>query len=542
MVNYALCATQHTNISIFDPSCYEKDCTKKVWVKAMQEKLHSIEKNDTWELCELPKGKRCVGSKWVYKTKYNSDGTIERHKARLVAKGFTQKHGVDFEETFAPVARQEIVRLLLSMAAQNHWSVYHMDVKSAFLNGYLDEEVFVQQPQGFQVQGKEHHVYKLKKALYGLKQAPRAWYTRIDGYFQKFGLMRSKNEPTLYIKREGNQILLVSLYVDDLIYMGSDPILNNKFKADLMNEFEMKDLGLMRYFLGMEVHQCQEEIFVCQSKYAKDMLSKYGMMNCTGVHNHVAHGELLCKDDGAPKASVIEFRSIVGSLMFLCNTRPDIQFAVSLVSRYMNDPSILHLKAAKRILRYVKGTIGYGLHYSHVDKFELVGFSDSDWGSNLDDRKSTSGQCFSLGSGMITWSSKKQSTVALSSCEAEYIALTVASAQALWLRKLLDEIGEKQHGPTILYCDNQSAIQLAHNPIHHSRPKHFQLKYHFIRDMVEKDQIELHYCNTKINLADIFIKGVVKAQYVMLRDSMVSPLCIKGENVDNSTTNSKHLT
>eukprot|EP00253_Pinus_taeda_P017386 PITA_17386 len=389
--------------------------------------------------------------------------------------------------------------MLISLAAHKQWSIHHMDVKSAFLNGYLEEEVYVEQPQGFEVEGKENNVYKLKKALYGLKQAPRAWYARTDGYFHENGFQRSKNDPTLYYKQEGIDILITSLYVDDLLYMGSSFKMNDKFKAAMMNEFEMKDLGIMKYFLGMEAYQSNNEIFICETKYAQDMLNKFDMLDCHPSPTPSAHGEVLCRDDGANLVDEKTYRSIVGSLIFLTHTRPDITHLVSLVSRYMTNPSEIHMKAAKRIL------------------------SDSDWGGSLDDRKSTSGNCFSFGSGLITWNSKKQSVVALSSTEAEYVAVTSAGTQALWLRKILEEIGEKQVQPTVIYCDNVSAIKLAKNPVHHSGTKHFDMKYHFIRDLVQKKDIELKHINTQHQLADIFTKAVAKDQFLAIRDKIVNP-------------------
>eukprot|EP00253_Pinus_taeda_P006369 PITA_06369 len=389
--------------------------------------------------------------------------------------------------------------MLISLAAHKQWSIHHMDVKSAFLNGYLEEEVHVEQPQGFEVEGKENNVYKLKKALYGLKQAPRAWYARTDGYFHENGFERSKNDPTLYYKQEGIDILIISLYVDDLLYMGSSFKMNDKFKAAMMHEFEMKDLGIMKYFLGMEAYQSNNEIFICETKYAQDMLNKFDMLDCHPSPTPSAHGEVLCRDDGVNLVDEKTYRSIVGSLIFLTHTRPDITHLVSLVSRYMTNPSEIHMKAAKRIL------------------------SDSDWGGSLDDRKSTSGNCFSFGSGLVTWNSKKQSVVALSSTEAEYVAVTSAGTQALWLRKILEEIGEKQVQPTVIYCDNVSAIKLAKNPVHHSRTKHFDMKYHFIIDLVQKKDIELKHINTPHQLADIFTKAVAKDQFLAIRDKIVNP-------------------
>eukprot|EP00253_Pinus_taeda_P011981 PITA_11981 len=382
--------------------------------------------------------------------------------------------------------------MLISLADHKQWSIHHMDVKSAFLNGYLEEEVYVEHPQGFEVEGKENNFYKLKKALYGLKRAPRAWYTRIDGYFQENGFQRSKNDPTLYYKQEGIDILIISLYVDDLLYMGSSFKMNDKFKVAMMNEFEMKDLGIMKYFLGMEVYQSKDEIFICQTKYAQDMLNKFYMLDCHPSPTPSAHGEVLCRDDGANLVDERTYRSIVESLIFLTHTRLDITYLVSLVSRYMTNPSKIHMKEAKRILRYVKGILNFGIHYYSSEKFNLVRFSDSDWGGSLDD-------------------------------QAEYVAVTSAGTQALWLRKILEEIGEKQVQPTVIYCDNVSAIKLAKNPVHHSRTKHFDMKYHFIRDLVQKKDIELKHINTQHQLADIFTKAVAKDQFLAIRDKIVNP-------------------
>ncbi|KAH9291602.1 hypothetical protein KI387_043209 [Taxus chinensis] len=315
-----------------------------------------------------------------------------------------------------------------------------MDVKSAFLNGFIDEEVYVEQPIGYEIPGKEHLVYKLKRALYGLKQAPRAWYARIDSYFLKKGFIRSSSEPTLYIQHLGNDILIVCLYVDDLIYTGNSPSLMEKFQAEMKQEFEMSDLGLMHYFLGVEVQQQSEGISISQTKYVADLLKRFRMMSCTAVATPVALGEKLTKEDASSKVDATLYRSLVGSLMYLTTTRPDIMYVVSLISRFMQDPHESHWRAAKRILRYVSGTHNFGIHYSPTHKFELCGYTDSDWAGSVDDRKSTSGYIFSLGSGVVSWSSKKQATIALSSAEAEYIAAAAASCQAIWIRRILEDL------------------------------------------------------------------------------------------------------
>ncbi|KAL0392757.1 UNVERIFIED_CONTAM: Retrovirus-related Pol polyprotein from transposon RE1 [Sesamum radiatum] len=377
-----------------------------------------------------------------------------------------------------------------------------MDVKSAFLNGYIDEEIYVEQPQGFIAKGSEEKVLRLKKALYGLKQAPRAWYSRIDKYFMDRGFRRSLSEPTLYIKSQGNDTLIVSLYVDDLIYTGNNEKMIQDFKEDMMKTFEMSDLGLMHFFLGIEINQEKEGIFICQRKYTETLLKKFKMESCKTVTTPLVTGEKYQKEDGSQKVDGSMYRSLIGSLLYLTATRPDIMFATSLLSRFMHSPSQVHYAAAKRILRYLR----------------------------VDDMKSTSGYTFSLGSGIFTWASKKQATVAQSSAEAEYIAAAATSNHAIWLRRILENIGEKQEEPTTIYCDNKSAIAITKNPVQHNRTKHIDIKYHSLREATTRGEIELKYCSTEEQLADIFTKALPRNKFEELR--MKIGVChkhIKGE-------------
>lgn len=324
-------------------------------------------------------------------------------------------------------------------------------MKSAFLNGDLLKEVYVSQPEGFIENGNEGKVYRLKKALYGLKHAPRAWYSKIDAFFLSNNFTRSENEPTLYLKKQSNgSFLVVCLYVDDIIYMGSSQSIVDDFKHSMMSQFEMTDLGLLKYFLGLEVKQSDDGIFVSQEKYATDLLKKFHMTNCEVAVTPMNVNEKLQREDGTAHADGKFYRSLVGGLNHLTHSRPDIAFPVSMVSRYMHNPTRQHLGAAKRILRYVAGTLKFGIWYTRVLDFKLVGFIDSDWAGCLDDRKSTSGNFFTLGSGAITRSSKKQETVALSSSEAEYAAATATARQALFLQKLLSDFDVQQTEATLL--------------------------------------------------------------------------------------------
>ena len=385
-----------------DPISYEEAVKSDKWNKAMDSEIEAIERNNTWELIDMPSGGKVIGVKWIYKTKLNEKGEVDKYKARLVAKGYSQQYGVDYAEVFAPVARLDTVRVILSLAAQYNWTVYQLDVKSAFFHGDLNEEVFVAQPLGYEQKGQEHKVYKLKKALYGLKQAPRAWYSRIESYFMKEGFNKCPHEHTLFVKRmNGGKMLIVCLYVDDLIFNGNDESMFKEFKHSIMNEFDMADLGRMSYFLGLQVLQRSEGIYVSQQKYAQEVLNRFNMDRCNAVHNPIVPGFKMMKDGGI-KVDGTLYKQIVGSLMYLTATRPDMMYVVSLISRYMEQPIELHLKAAKRVLRYLKGTTNFGLFYKKGGNEELVGYTDNDYAGDQDDRKSTSGYVFRLSSGAVS--------------------------------------------------------------------------------------------------------------------------------------------
>lgn len=500
-----------SNIALFscEPHKFEEAVKNEVWQKAMDDEMTTIMKNQTWNLVDLPKNKEVVGLKWIYKNKFNEDGSIQKHKARLVAKGYSQQPGIDFNETFSPVARMETIRTVLAIAAQMELPVYQLDVKSAFLNGELHEEVYVEQPQGYVVKGKENMVYRLHKALYGLKQAPRAWNNKIDNYFINNGFHRSPSEPSLYVKKGGtNEFLIVCLYVDDLIYTGTKPLMLEEFKKAMMKEYEMTDLGLMKYFLGIQVQQKTGEISISQEKYTEDLLKKFNMSMCNPVTTPMALNEKLQKNDGAKKANETLYRSLVGSLMYLTNTRPDIVHSVNMISRFMNDPSQNHFSAAKRILRYLQWTKNIGIKYTKEDDNSLIGYTDSDRAGSIDDRKSTSGYVFCLGTKPISWSSKKQKTIALSSAEAEYIAATDAACEAIWLRRVLENLQQEPETSTKIFCDNMSAIAMTKNPVFHARSKHIELRHHFIRNLVNDGEIQLIFITTKEQLADPFTKAV----------------------------------
>jgi hypothetical protein len=464
----------------------EQALADECWRDAMMTEMNSIQANKTWELSTLPSDHKAIGLKWVYKVKKDPEGNITKYKARLVAKGYAQREGVDFDEVFAPVARIETVRLLLALAAQNGWQVHHMDVKSAFLNGDLKEEVYVQQPPGFVVKGSSGKVLKLKKALYGLRQAPRAWNAKLDSELLKLGFVRNPLEHAVYKRADKHGYLLVGVYVDDLIITGSSEVTIGEFKKEMKKSFSMSDLGLLTYYLGIQVDQKTGVTTLCQSSYALKILENAGMKGCNPSHVPMENRLRLSKNDKSLPVDKTKYRSVIGSLRYLVNTRPDIAYAVRIVSRFMEDPRGSHWSAVKHILRYIAGTVNYGCTYRKQGTTEsnLTGFSDSDLAGDVDDRKSTSGSVFMLGSSLVTWASQKQRVVALSSCEAEYIASANAACQGIWLSRLLGELLGIQAPKVKLLVDNKSAIALSKNPVHHERSKHIDTRYHFIRDCV----------------------------------------------------------
>jgi transposase InsO family protein len=510
-----------------DPDTYEEASKSQVWREAMNAEIMAIEENQTWELTDLPAGAKPIGVKWIFKTKFNESGQIDKCKARLVAKGYSQKYGIDYNEVFAPVARWETIRSVLACAASNNWFVYQLDVKSAFLHGELSEDIYVEQPLGYH-KGDSRKVYKLKKALYGLKQAPRAWYSKIESYFDSKGFQKCPAEHTLFVKVEDRDILIVSVYVDDLIVTGSNEGKIKDFKQSMMKQFAMTDLGKMKYFLGVEVSQTEDGIFIHQSKYASEILDKFGMTNCNSVNNPIVPGSKLVKDENGKAGDAKNYKQIVGSLMYLLATRPDLAFSVCLCARYMDRPTEIHFAAVKRILRYLKGTTGYGIMYKRSARLKLNGWTDSDYAGDLDDRKSTSGYVFMLGNAAVSWSSKKQPIVTLSTTEAEFVAAAACACQSLWLKNVLSHLQVMNDEKILIHCDNSSSIKLSKNPILHGRCKHIDVRFHFLRDLAKDDVIELVHCKSQDQIADIMTKPLKFETFSKIRSNlgMIDAICI----------------
>jgi hypothetical protein len=395
-----------------DPKTFAKASDHPDWDTKMNEEYHSLMENDTWDLVPLPKGRKLVRCKWVYRTMYVSDGSVERHKAHLVAKGFSQVEGIDYHETFFPIAKINSIHLFLALDASHKWEVHQMDVKYAFLHGYLKEEIYVEQPPGY-VQNDSSLVCHLKKSLYGLKKDPRAWYAEMDTFLIATGFFRCHPDPNVYTKKLWSHLIILVLYVDDLILTGRDSKLLNHVKTSLKKKFEMKDLGFLHYFLGLQFLQTNEGIFLSQSNYACDLLHHFHMDDCKPNPSPFQYGVKLTTTYTSLEVDATLYRQLVGSLLYLTHTYPDLSFVVGLVAQYMQMPHEIHWKEAKSILFYVRGTVQFEIHYNSGGTPLLFGFTDSYWYGDPDDRMSTTGYLFILG-WPVSWACKKQQSISLS--------------------------------------------------------------------------------------------------------------------------------
>ncbi|GJR69602.1 retrovirus-related pol polyprotein from transposon TNT 1-94 [Tanacetum coccineum] len=495
-----------------EPKTYKHALEHSCWIEAMQEEIHEFERLDVWILVPCPDNILIIPLKWIFKIKLDEYGDVLKNKARLVAKGYRQEAGIDFEESFAPVARLEAIRLFIAHAASMNMVIFQMDVKTAFLNGELNEVVYVSQPEGFVDPEHPSHVYRLKKALYGLKQAPRAWYDKLSAFLIKSGFTKGVVDPTLFTRKTGKHLLLVQIYVDDIIFASTNPKACKLFAFEMNSTFKMSMMGQMSFFLGLQVSQNPRGIFINQSKYAQEILKKFGFDSCTPIDTPMAERPNLDEDKGGKLIDPTRFRGMVGSLMYLSASRPDIVFAVCMCARYQAKPTEMHLTAIKRIFRYLKGTIHMGLWYPKDSGFELKAFADADYAGCHDTRRSTSGSAQFLGHRLVSWSSKKQKSTAISTTEAEYIALSGCCAQILWMRSQLRDYGFV-FNKIPMYCDNQSAIALCCNSVQHSRSKHIDIRHHFIKEQVERKVVELYFVETKYQLADIFTKALPRERF-----------------------------
>ena len=487
------------------------------WVTAIQEELATLKKAETWEIVERPKERNIVKNKWVFRIKKDAAGAVERYKARLVAKGFTQVFGVDYYDTWAPVAKLGSIRLLLATATQHGWPVDMFDFHSAFLNGELDsnEEVYMELPQGYEEKDPKRYVCKLNKSLYGLKQAGRKWYDALCKALAEIGFKKSEADPAVFYAKSGNDIAILACHVDDCTITGSSKELVQSYKDKLKQKYSLTDLGPANWLLGIKITRDPERrtMSLSQESYIDSILTKFNFTDLkpfsTPMDPSIRFSRDQCPQTIEEIADMkkVPYREAIGSLNYCAvATRPDIAFSVSLLAQFMDNPGRVHWEAVKRIFRYLSGTKNWKLTYGTTDN-GLEGYTDAD-GSSQEHRHAISGYVFLVNGGAISWSSKKQELVTLSTAESEYVAATYAAKEALWLRRIVNEVFEPVTKPMTLYSDSQSAIALTKDGSYHARTKHIDIRYHFIRFVVQNGSIKLIYCPTEEMTADILTKAL----------------------------------
>ncbi|GJZ04322.1 ribonuclease H-like domain-containing protein [Tanacetum coccineum] len=460
-----LCFVTHLNKNSEPRSFFEASQSPQ-WIDAMNLEMSALLENDTWELVELPFGRKALNSKWVWKLKFKSSGEIERYKARLVAMGCAQK-GVDYEETFSPVVKMVTVRCLINLAVNQSWPIYQLDINNAFLYGDLDETVYMKPPQGF-YPGNDKLVCRLKKSIYGLKQSPRQWNAKLTSVLVENGFCQSKSDYSLYTKSVGDVFLALLVYVDDIIVTGNNAEEIEKFKVFLKGKFKIKDLGKLKYFLGIEVVDTSSGICFKSKK--------------------------ICV--------------------------PVISYAVHCLCRFMHSPLNSHLKIAFKILRYLKGSPGLGILVAKSSGMSLKAFSDADWAKCIVTRRSVTGYCVFLNGNLVSWKSKKQNTLSKSSAEAEYRALASVTSEVTWILKILKDLQCNDLLPVDLFCDSNSAIKIAANPVFHERTKHLEIDLHFVREKILNGVVKTVKVDTANQIADIFTKGLDTLQHNFLVEKL----------------------
>ncbi|KAD5318124.1 hypothetical protein E3N88_18070 [Mikania micrantha] len=497
-------------ISQIEPKSVTEALREPAWVEAMQEELNQFQKLGVWHLVDLPKGEKKIGTRWVLKCKRDDRGVIVQNKARLVVQGFKQVEGIDYDEVFAPVARLEAIRLFLSFVAHKKFKVFQLDVKSAFLYGSLKETVYVCQPPGFEDPILRDQVYILDKALYGLHQAPRAWYETFSTHLMEHGFNRGQIDKTLFYREKGKDIILVQVYVDDIIFGSTDETLCLEFKEVMIEKFEMSAMLDIKFFLGLQIDQTDDGIFIHQTKYIQDVQKRFSMLDCKPISTPTQPNHGIEPDIKGELIDATLYRGMIGSLMYLTASRPDIVFATSICARYQSNPKVSHLIAVKRILRYLKGTPDTGLWYPKDGNFSFNAYSDSDYGGCKTDAKSTTG-----GERLVFWQSKKQTYVATSTCEAEYVAAASCCSQVLWIQQQMKDYS-LNFLTTPIHVDSVAAIAITKNPVCHSRSKHIDIRFHFIRDRYEKKLIDVVKIHTNEQRADLLTKAFDKNHFEYL--------------------------
>lgn len=482
-----------------------------LWKEAINAEVESILQNHTWELVDLPPGNKPLGYKWIFKKKMKADGSIDKYKARLVAKGYKQKEGLDYFDTYSPVTRITSIRTLIAIAAIYNLEIHQMDVKTAFLNGDLEEEIYMEQPEGFIVPGKEKKVCRLVKSLYGLKQAPKQWHQKFDEIMLSNGFKINECDKCVYTKSTQHGYVIVCLYVDDMLIFGSNNDMIKSTKRILTSKFDMKDLGVADVILGIKISRTAQGLVLSQSHYIEKILGKFSKYINSPAKTPYDANLHLTKNTGHG-ISQIEYARIIGSLMYIANcTRPDIAYSVNRLSRYTSNPGKDHWKAIVRVLGYLKFTQNNGLHFTGYPAV-LEGYSDANWISDTKDSKSTSGFVFTLGGAAISWKSSKQTCIARSTMESEFIALDKAGEEAEWLRNFLEDIPNwPRPVPAIcIHCDSQAAIGRAQNHIYNGKSRHIRRRHNTVRQLLSNGIMTIDYIKSIENLADPFTKGLTR--------------------------------
>ncbi|GJY14156.1 retrovirus-related pol polyprotein from transposon TNT 1-94 [Tanacetum coccineum] len=496
------------------PKTYKEAITSRnsaFWKEAIDDEMDSLVSNNTWELSDLPLGSKAIGCRWVFRIKYHTDGSIQTFKARLVIQGFSQRQRVDYFDTYAPVARITSIRVLFALASIYNLPIHQMDVKTAFLNGDLDEEVYMKQPEGFVLPGHENKVCKLKKSLYGLKQAPKQWHDKFDTSILSNGFTHNSSDRCIYSKFTKDYGVILCLYVDDILIVGTNMEGINETKKFLSSCFQMKDMNEVDTILGIKVKRHSGGYALNQRHYIDKIIDKFQHLNIEEANTPY---ELSCKlvENNGRAVAQIEYASAIGCLMYATHcTRPDIAYAVCKLSRYTSNPSHDHWKAIGRIFGYLKRTRQLALYY---DRFPAVleGYSDASWITGSSDSKSTTGWIFTLGGGAVCWGSKKQTCITHSTMEAEFLALAAAGKEAEWLRNMLLDIELwPQPMPAIsLHCDSQSTLSRAYNKVYNGKSRHISLRHAYIKELISNGIITIEYIRSCKNLADPFTKGLPK--------------------------------
>ncbi|KAJ9546873.1 hypothetical protein OSB04_019416 [Centaurea solstitialis] len=527
-----------TQVDLDEPTSYQEAMAgpeAAKWKEAMESEMQSMYDNQVWDLVDHIPSLKIVGHKWVFKKKTNMDGKVHTYKARLVAKGYTQTHGVDYDETFSPVAMLKSIRILIAIAAFHDYEIWQMDVKTAFLNGKLSEDVYMTQPEGFVQSEHPNRVCKLQKSIYGLKQASRSWNICFDEKVKEFGFLRSEDEPCVYVRTSGSIVVFLVLYVDDILLMGNDIPTLQSVKTWLGKCFSMKDMGDAAYILGIKIYRDRSRrlIGLSQSTYIDKVLKKFNMQDSKKGFIPMQHGLALSKaqcpssNSELERMSRIPYASAIGSIMYamIC-TRPDVSCALSMTSRYQANPGNDHWTAVKNILKYLRRTKEMFLVYGGAEELSVKGYTDASFQTDRDDSCSQSGFVFLLNGGAISWRSSKQSTVADSTTEAEYIAVNEAAKEAVWMKKFIGDLGvvPSIQDPIEIFCDNEGAVILAKEPRSHKRTRHILRKFHYVRKVVEDRDIIMSRVGTDENLADPFTKPLSQTKHDAHTSDIHGPL------------------